>query len=362
MRILLTVPSLAREFGGPVEKAFGLRDAMRDQAVQVRLIGAGIGDGEGLPVLTAVHGTPVPRSFRALRSAIDRADVVHILGYRDPVGTVAATTAFRANVPYLLEPCGMHRPRLRSILAKRAFDAALGRRIVDRAALLVATSEHERHELVQDGIPDRRIRTRMNGITFRAGEIPPRGEIRRRVGVPLDAPMVLSIGRISRTKGLTELVRAVSPLRSVHVLIAGPDDRDGTLTELYRAAPTLGGRLHVEAAGLWGMDKIAALADADCFALPSLTENFGNSAAEAAAGGLPVVVSDACGVAEILDRSAHRVVVSGALDELTEAIADLLTPGARARAVEVSGRLRSRLDWTRLARDQLQTYQEVLCR
>ncbi len=246
MRILLTVPSLAREFGGPVEKAFGLRDAMRDQAVQVRLVGAGIGDGEGLPVLTTVHGTPVPRSFRMLRSAIDRADVVHILGYRDPVGTVAASAAIRANVPYLLEPCGMHRQRLRSILAKRAFDAALGRRIVDRAALLVATSEHERRELVQDGIPDRRIRTRMNGIMLPAGELPARGGIRMRVGVPMDAPMVLFIGRISRTKGLMELVRAVSPLRSVHVLIAGPDDHDGTLTELDRAASTLGERLHVE--------------------------------------------------------------------------------------------------------------------
>jgi glycosyltransferase involved in cell wall biosynthesis len=362
MRILLTVPSLAREFGGPVGKACGLREALRDQAVQVRLIGAGSGDGEGLPVLTTVRGTPVPRSFQVLRSAVNGADLVHILGFRDPIGTVAASAAVRANVPYLLEPCGMHRPRVRSVFVKRAFDAALGRRVADRAAFLIATSQLERRELVQDGIPDMQIRTRMNGITLPVSELPPRGEIRRRVGVPMDAPLVLSLGRIARKKGLTELVRAVSALRSVHVLIAGPDDNDGTLAELVRAQSTLDGRLHVETAGLWGTDKIAALADADCFALPSLTENFANAAAEAAAVGLPVIVSDECGVAEVLDRSAHRVVAAGALDELTHAIADLLTPDARARAVEVSGSLRSRLDWTRLARDQLLTYQDVLGR
>ena len=78
----------------------------------------------------------------------------------------------------------MHRARLRSVAAKRAFDAALGRRIVDRAAFVVATSELERGELVEDGVPEELIRVRMNGLTIPSGDIPMRGTVRARFGVP----------------------------------------------------------------------------------------------------------------------------------------------------------------------------------
>ena len=44
----------------------------------------------------------------------------------------------------------------------------------------------------------------------------------------------------------------------------------------------LGSRLRVDARGLWEHEKFEAFAEADCFALPSQTENFGNAAAEAA--------------------------------------------------------------------------------
>ena len=118
---------------------------------------------------------------------------------------------------------------------------------------------------------------------------------------PSDAPLVLALGRITRKKGLPDLVGAVSRLSAVYLLIAGPDSNDGTLPALRRRSSTLNGRLHVDVRGLWDREKFEAFAEADCFALPSQTENFGNAAAEAAAVGLPVVVSDACGVAEFLD-------------------------------------------------------------
>ena len=102
--------------------------------------------------------------------------------------------------------------------------------------------------------------------------------------------------------------------------------------------------------GLWGEDKLFAYADADCFVLPSRTENFGNAAAEAAAMGVPVIVSDACGVAEVLDRTAHRVVAPGSVGDLAQAITDLITPAARAKAVAAADGVRSKLDWAVLSK------------
>ena len=130
--------------------------------------------------MTTVHGTPIPRSLARVRSAAARADVVHVLGYRDPVGTTAALAAARAGVPYLIEPCGMHRPRGRSIRAKRAFEVMLGRRILGRAAMLVATSKLERHELTDDGVPSFRVRVRPQRHQHANGNAttgPPKSEI-----------------------------------------------------------------------------------------------------------------------------------------------------------------------------------------
>jgi len=73
---------------------------------------------------------------------------------------------------------------------------------------------------------------------------------------------------------------------------------------------------------LYEESKKAALVDADVFVLASRYENFGNSAAEAVACGTPVVVSDRCGIAELVDRRAGLVTgydaraVAQALNEL----------------------------------------------
>jgi glycosyltransferase involved in cell wall biosynthesis len=56
-------------------------------------------------------------------------------------------------------------------------------------------------------------------------------------------------------------------------------------------------------------ERAEALAAADLVTLTSLAENFGNSGAEAMAAGIPVLVSDQCGVAEgIEEAEVGRVV------------------------------------------------------
>ena len=116
----------------------------------------------------------------------------------------------------------------------------------------------------------------------------------------------------------------------------------------------MNGRLHIDVRGMWDRRKLDAFSDADCFALPSQTENFGNAAAEAAAIGLPVVVSDACGVAEVLDPSAHRVIGVGDVDALAAAIGD--SPGrAEARRASAAPALRALLDWSSIVEVQLES-------
>src|SRR4051794_6771537 len=151
MRIALTVPSLGREFGGPIDKARGLGDALRTLGHDVRVVGVGQSDAPGsvgLGMAASFHGTPIPRSVGRLRSVVRGADIVHVIGYRDPVGAIAARVSRSPGRPLVLGPAGMLTPRLRSFVLKRAFDARFGRAMLGAARTVVATSTVELADLV----------------------------------------------------------------------------------------------------------------------------------------------------------------------------------------------------------------------
>jgi glycosyltransferase involved in cell wall biosynthesis len=256
----------------------------------------------------------------------------------------------------------MHRRRLRSFGIKWAFDAAIGRRLVRSARAVVATSALEAGELTVDGVDAAKIRLRANGVNLEEPLDPPRrGAFRDQAGIPAHVPLVLALGRITAKKGLVNLVRALAGLPDCWGVLAGPDGRDGTLELLEATRAKLGlERVKILPAGLWDRAKFEALADADCFCLASATENFGVAPAEAACLGLPVVVSDQCGVAEWLDPEGSRVVPYGDAAALCTALRDLLDPKAKGAAQAAAVQLKERFDWGRLARRQVEIYREVL--
>ena len=366
MRVLITVPSLAREFGGPAAKAQQLAAALREAGDDVIVLGTGEapdGRSVGLPPVARFHTTPIPSRTSVIGRLAADADVVHVLGFRDPVGTLAAFGSVRSGVPYVLEPVGMHERRVRSHRLKRVFDAVLGHRVVDRAALVMATSRLEADELVAGGVDPDTIRLRPNGIEVEPLlPLPAGGAFREAHGVPADAPLVLALGRITMKKGLPFLAEAVGGLDGAWLALVGPQEGDGTIEDVRAAARRSGveERVRIVQAGAWGPDKAAAFADADVFALPSATENFGNAAAEAAALGVPVVVSDRCGVAEWLPPASSAVVPYAEVAPLRAAIERLLSPEVRAAARREADGLRQALSWGGIAAAQRSIYLEVL--
>jgi glycogen(starch) synthase len=95
--------------------------------------------------------------------------------------------------------------------------------------------------------------------------------------------------------------------------------------------------------------------------LPSATENFGIAALEAAAVGLPVVISDACGAAEWLEPQGTRVVPYADVELLARAIRDVLENPTVSQASEAAApRIRDSLSWNAAASRQSKIYEELL--
>lgn len=364
LRILITLPSVERTFGGPAEKARHLRNGLIRLGHEVVVIGCGSADwAQGLRVIGRFHATPIPIEVMPILRAVRKAEVVHIVGFRDPVGTIAALAARSARVPYVLEPVGMYGRKLRSFYLKRAFDWTLGSTVRRGAARIVVTSKSEAAELKSWWFDSGGLVLRPNGVaTDDLLPLPERGALRSELGIPMHAPLSIALGRIARIKGLDLFMRAVAQIPDAWGLIAGPDEKDGTLHELTELQHELRleTRCRIIPAGFWGARKAQLFSDADVVCQPSRSESFGNSAAEAAAVGLPVVATDTCGVADWLGGAAFRTVPYGNLEALRIAIKDLLRPEMHAAAASAAGSVRALLDWGEVARRQSAVYEELV--
>jgi glycosyltransferase involved in cell wall biosynthesis len=147
---------------------------------------------------------------------------------------------------------------------------------------------------------------------------------REELGLPRDAFVLISVGRLVARKDMVQLVRAVaaSGCAAAHLLIVG-DGPDAP--EIRRAAAELGIAERVHLLGQVSDErKYRALAAADVFASTSQHEGFGLVFLEAMAYGLPVLCYDHGGQTDFLATgTTGHVLRLNDFDAFTRAIADL---------------------------------------
>ncbi len=188
------------------------------------------------------------------------------------------------------------------------------------------------------GIPMRKLRVLGNGVDldrFDPTRVTPerRAALRAELGVGPGDVVCGAVGRLVWEKGYREVFAAARALRDrvpelKFVIVGGvePDKTDGVPTsELERVAA----EANVTFTGL--RDDVDELyAAMDLCVLASYREGFPRAAMEAAAMGLPLVVSDIRGCRQVVDhgRNGLRVPARDAT-ALTEALAEVATDTAR---------------------------------
>lgn len=381
LRILFSAPAYwpAAAFGGPVSVLRALAGGLVSGGDEVDVLSTSLVDlARGRSVRTRhaeldgahVRYLATPVRFRWMGATpslpvnlarLPRPDIAHIFGFRDPLGTGVAWWCRRRGVPYVLEPLGMFQPKLRKIPLKRVLDATVLAPVVTGARLLIATSDVERTELIGAGVDPERIAVRPNG--FPPPSTPTRGVLRHRLGLDAKTPLVLYVGRVARGKGIELLVRGLGDLANTHLAIVGPDDRHGLLPELVQESRALGLEDRVHLLGAAAPTELPSYyADADVFVLASQHENFGMVAAEAAAAGVPSVVTDRCGIADLLRDRASLVVPYDA-DAVRGAIARVLNDHElRTRLAAGAHIVAAEWSWPTVVDRQRALYADVLGR
>ena len=116
-----------------------------------------------------------------------------------------------------------------------------------------------------------------------------RREIRQRHGIPENELLFGFVGRITRDKGINELLQAFAKIDGVRLLMVGNVEEEETLDkELYLSSLSDENTKYVGKVS--DVEKYFAAIDVLLF--PSYREGFGNVVMEAAAMGTPAIISD----------------------------------------------------------------------
>ena len=166
---------------------------------------------------------------------------------------------------------------------------------------------------------------------------------RAEMGLNADAFLFLFVGSGFWRKGLDVAIGALAACGDarLHLAVAGRD-RESARYGAMAVAAGLGSRVRL----LGGRDDVRPLyAAADCFLLPTRYDPFPNTALEALATGLPVIVGRRSGAAEILQPGRNGWIcdpddvagLAGLLREAAAASGDNLMLGAARAAAEGYG-------------------------
>jgi len=272
-------------------------------------------------------------------------DLVHIHAIFSYASIPAAFYAKRYGVPYIVRPLGVlnrwgvknRRPWLKQLSFR-----FIERRILANAAAVHYTSEQEQVEAEELGVRSRAVIIPNAVDDTLLSFSCPRGRFRKQHSHVADRLIVLFLSRIDQKKGLDILLPAFARVKArfsqALLVIAGNGEPD-FIGQLQHEARSLG----IDKDVLWtgflaGEEKRGALADADIFALPSYSENFGIAVVEAMVAGLPVVISDQVGIHREIATAQAGIVTKCDVNKLAQVLSVLIVDAQQRNRMGANGR------------------------
>lgn len=213
-------------------------------------------------------------------------------------------------------------------------------RLVDRRVCChVAVSRAvARHQSSCTGIPEHRFRVVYNGTALPGADlsVAEPGEVRRRLGVPPEVAMLLSVGRLDPQKGFVEFVPVVARLlarfESMVWVVAGDGPCRAELIEATERAG-IGSRVHLPG---FVREVDLLYRGAEALVMPSRWEGFGLVAVEAMARRCPVAASAVDSLPEIIDDGRTGLLFDVDTDPTDRLIDWLDDPSLRRRQAEAA--------------------------
>ncbi len=309
-----------------------------------------------------------PELAAELRKDMGALDLLHLHQLWDYPLYVASRLGSVSGVPYVITPHGTLEPWClnQKKWKKRMYMWLIAGAMLRQAACIHAVTPPEVDGFVKLGLKNP-FTIVPNGIEpdeFTA--LPMRQEADFLWRALHGRKVVLYLGRIHYKKGLDQLIPAWSAVSRKHddsvLVVAGPDEggHEAAIRALVKREGTDNSVLFTGM--LRGRRKLAMLARADAFVLPSYSEGFSMAVLEAMACGLPCILTPGCNFPQA-QKAGAAFIVEPKAGPLGEAVSEVLNMGeSQRRAMGERGR-RLVLDnytWDIAARKMITVYRCIL--
>ena len=290
---------------------------------------------------------------RMARKELSNFGIIHLHDFRSLLALIVHHYAKKHGIPYVLQAHGSVATLFQKGWLKRIFDVLWGHRILKDASKVIALTEAEREQYKSMGVSEDKIEIVPNGIDLSEFDsLPQRGEFRRKYGLNDNQRIILYLARINKIKGPDLLAKSFAELSkevdNVKLVFVGPDG--GYLPSLKKLVGELKISDKVLFTGpLYGEKKLEAYVDADVYVLPSVYETFPVSVLEACTCGTPVIVTDRCGIADVIDGQVGLVVTYDK-NQLQDALQRVLSDDQMRQRFGNGGKslVREKSNWSKI--------------
>ena len=331
MRILHAVTLLTPDgaYGGPVRVSLNQASALRIRGHSVTLAAAERGfdvrptwaEGNPLVVRPAVRlvprvgfaGLSAPSLVTWFLRSHSQFHAAHVHLARDLVLLPLAVAMMRMRLPYVLQAHGMILPEAHPLAPM--IDRTIVRKLLCQAHEVFYLTTDERDALDEIAGGNARLTPLPNGVPLY-----PAATHSRRV------PEVIYLARLHQRKRPVDFVAAAQELNArgitAEYTLIGPDEGEGRkVQELAAQAPNINWVGPVESGA-----GPARMQQASIFVLPSLSpEPYPMAVLEAMSVGLPVVVTDQCGLAPMVRKYDCGIVIEPGPSNIARAVERLLS-------------------------------------
>jgi glycosyltransferase involved in cell wall biosynthesis len=312
------------------------------------------------------YSIPTVTSFSTFLKAVNSCKIIHAHGHPYLTSLAAGKLAKMYAKPFILT---QHNTFIEynNMFDKveRLNDLTVGKQNLRDADRIIAVSKATKDYVMSLGAKPKKVKVLHNGVDlvkFRplTGK---RMEMRKKLGIPQNAIVVLTVRRLVYKNGVDTLISCanIAVKKSPHIVFLavgkGPDSESVRL----RIAQ-LGLEDNFMLAGFVSDADLPSYYNAaDLFVLPSKSgEGLPLVALEAMACALPVIATDVGGIREILKEDYGKLVPPNQPEPLAEAVLDFAAQDFSQRKLELRAVMEQKFSWDTNVERLIEIYQELI--
>jgi len=312
------------------------------------------------------YSIPTIPSFATFTKTVKSAKIVHAHGHPYLTSLLAGKLAKFYGNPFVLT---QHNTFIdyNNIFnqVELGNDLSVGKQNLATADKIITISNATKDYVLKLGADPNKVRVIYNGVDLARFRpiLGRKQEIRKKLGIPQDAVVVLTVRRLVYKNGIDTLLECANIAtkknkKIIFVAVGKGPDLENVLAQVAQLGLTGNFRL---AGFVSDADLPSYYNLADMFVLPSKSgEGLPLVALEAMACGLPVIATNVGGISEVPVREFGRLVTPNQPELLAKAVLEFAAGDCSLYNTELRARVEERFSWDANVEHLIRIYEELI--